>query len=62
VSKRPLVENWAADFDHLDPRWIDDPFPIWDELRSQCPIAHTERYGGVYLPTNAVRGCSNYRL
>jgi cytochrome P450 len=51
VSKRPLVEDWATDFDHLDPRWIEDPFPIWDELRSQCPIAHTERYGGVYLPT-----------
>ena len=51
MSERLPVANWATDFDHLDPRWIEDPFPIWDELRSQCPIAHTERYSGVYLPT-----------
>jgi cytochrome P450 len=51
MNKRPPVENWATDFDHLDPRWIEDPFPIWEELRSRCPIAHTERYRGVYLPT-----------
>jgi hypothetical protein len=41
----------ATDFDHTDQRWIENPFPIWDELRKQCPIAHTQRYGGVYLPT-----------
>ena len=51
MSERLPVANWATDFDHLDPRWIEDPFPIWDELRSRCPIAHTERYSGVYLPT-----------
>jgi cytochrome P450 len=51
MGKRPPVEDWATDFDHLDPRWIEDPFPIWNELRCQCPIAHTERYRGVYLPT-----------
>jgi cytochrome P450 len=51
MSERLPVANWAADFDHLDPRWIEDPFPIWDELRSRCPIAHTVRYRGVYLPT-----------
>jgi cytochrome P450 len=51
MNERLPVANWATDFDHLDPRWIEDPFPIWDELRSQCPIAHTERYCGVYLPT-----------
>jgi hypothetical protein len=26
-------------------------FPIWDELRRGCPIAHTDRYQGAYLPT-----------
>jgi len=51
VSKRPPVSDWATDWDHLDPRWVEDPYPIWDELRTKCPIAHTERYGGVYLPT-----------
>jgi len=48
---RPPVIDWATDWDHLDPRWVEDPYPIWDELRRKCPIAHTERFKGVYLPT-----------
>src|SRR5262250_804376 len=51
MSRRPPVADWATDFDHLDPRWVENPFPIWDELRQKCPIAHTERFSGVYLPT-----------
>jgi cytochrome P450 len=51
MSRRPPVADWTTDFDHLDPRWVEDPFPIWDELRQKCPIAHTERFMGVYLPT-----------
>jgi cytochrome P450 len=43
--------DWARDFDHLDKAWVDDPYTIWDRLRVQCPVAHTDRYGGVYLPT-----------
>jgi cytochrome P450 len=45
------VTDWATDFDHTDDVWAADPFPIWDELREKCPIAHSERYGGVWLPT-----------
>ena len=45
------VTDWATDFDHTDDVWAADPFPIWDELRQTCPVAHTERYGGVWLPT-----------
>ena len=44
------VQDWATDFDHTDPEWAADPFPIWDELRERCPVAHTDRYGGVWLP------------
>ncbi len=51
MSQRPPVKDWATDFDHLDPAWVNDPFPIWDELRRRCPIAHTERFMGVYFPT-----------
>ena len=51
MSERPPAKDWATDFDHLDPRWINDPFPIWDDLRHRCPIAHTDRFQGVYLPT-----------
>jgi cytochrome P450 len=45
------VADWATDFDHTDDLWAADPYPIWDELRRSCPVAHTERYGGAWLPT-----------
>jgi len=42
--------DWATDFDHRDPRWIEDPFPIWDELRGRCPVAHSARFeDGAYF-------------
>jgi cytochrome P450 len=50
MSTHPPVTDWATDFDHTDPGWVNDPYPIWDELREQCPVAHSERYGGVWLP------------
>jgi len=55
------VTDWTTDWDHLDPRWRENPYPIWDELRPTCPIAHTDRYMGVYLPTRYedVRAISN---
>jgi cytochrome P450 len=40
-----------GDFDHLDPDWIADPYPIWDEMRQNCPIAHTDKFNGVYFPS-----------
>ena len=51
MSARPPVNDWSTDFDHLDPRWVEDPYPIWDQLRETCPIAHTERFRGVYFPS-----------
>jgi hypothetical protein len=51
MGQRPPVKDWATDFDHLDPRWVNDPFPIWDEMRKACPIAHTDRFMGVYFPS-----------
>jgi cytochrome P450 len=46
----PPVSDWATDFNHTDPRWVANPFPIWDELRARCPVAHSDRYGGTWLP------------
>ena len=45
------VSDWASDFSHLDPEWSADPYPIQDDLRERCPIAHTGRFGGAWLPT-----------
>src|SRR6202035_3283281 len=36
---------------HTDPRWTENPYPIWDELRSVSPVVHTQRFQGCYLAT-----------
>src|SRR3954467_3899350 len=50
MPDHPPVTDWFHDFDHTDPRWTEDPFPIWDELRAKCPVVHTDRFLGCYLP------------
>ena len=57
----PPVTDWVNDFDHTDPQWTEDPFPIWDELRAASPVVHTKRFLGCYLPTTyeAVREIAN---
>jgi hypothetical protein len=45
------VTDWKTDFDHTDDVWAADPYPIWEDLRRECPVAHTERYGGAWLAT-----------
>jgi len=51
VTPTTPVSAWASDFDVLAPEYLADPFGIWDELRTSCPIAHTERRGSTWLPT-----------
>ncbi len=50
MKNHPPVTDFATDFDHTDPQWVADPYPIWEELRQTCPVAHTDRYGGAWLP------------
>jgi len=45
------VTDWGTDFDVLSRSYVDDPFPIWDDLRQICPVAHTDRRGSTWLPT-----------
>ncbi|HTX82561.1 MAG TPA: cytochrome P450 [Streptosporangiaceae bacterium] len=45
------VSDWARDFSHLEAEWAADPYRIQDDLRQRCPIAHTDRFGGGWLPT-----------
>lgn len=45
------VTDWATDFDHGTQEYAENPYSIFEELRtSGCPIAHTERYGNVWIP------------
>lgn len=50
-TRRPPVEDWATDFDHFDPAFVADPYPIFEDLRDRCPVAHTDRYGGMEVLT-----------
>ena len=61
MPDHPPVSDWVHDFDHTDPRWTEDPFPIWDQLRAVSPVVHTDRFLGCYLPTTyeAVRQIAN---
>ena len=51
MSNTSPVSDWSTDFDHTDPAYAADAPAIWDELRTRCPVAHTERFGGTWLPT-----------
>jgi cytochrome P450 len=44
------VIDWTTDFDHADPEYNKNAHGIWAELRDTCPVAHTDRYGGTWLP------------
>jgi cytochrome P450 len=50
-SDRRPVSDWRTDFDHTDAEYAARAPEIWEELRSECPMAHSERFGGVWLPT-----------
>ncbi|MEY9236184.1 hypothetical protein ABIF68_004501 [Bradyrhizobium japonicum] len=54
-AAHPPVTDWVHDFDHTDPQWTDDPFPIWEELRAASPVVHTERFLGL-LHADDLRG------
>ncbi len=45
------VSDWATDFDHADPAYNPAAPEIWSELiEGGCPIAHSDRYGGMWAP------------
>jgi cytochrome P450 len=50
IDRQP-VEDWSRDFDHFDPAFVADPDKVWGELRERCPVAHSDRYGGVVVTT-----------
>jgi cytochrome P450 len=52
MAKTKPVADWATDYDIFDAGYITDPALVWKQLREGgCPIAHTERWGGSWLPT-----------
>ncbi len=45
------VTDWRTQFDHTDPGYSAAPYAIWDELRESCPVARSERFRGMWVPT-----------
>lgn len=50
-TERPRPSDWATDFDHTHEDYAAAAPEIWDDLRGRCPVAHTDRFGGAWLPT-----------
>lgn len=46
----PPVTDWINDWDWLDDQWGPNAIDIWNDVRSQCPVATTERYGRAHMP------------
>ena len=44
------VTDWVNDWDWLDDQWGSNAIEIWNEVRGQCPVATTERYGRAFMP------------
>ncbi len=45
------VSDFATDFDHSDPDYNPNAPKVWKQLRDDgCPVAHTNRYGGMWIP------------
>ncbi|MBT3326494.1 MAG: cytochrome P450 [Gemmatimonadales bacterium] len=50
ASKFGPVRSLETDFDHTDPEYNRSAPEIWAALRGKCPVAHSDRFGGVWLP------------
>jgi cytochrome P450 len=51
ASPRPAVQDWVHDYDVMDPAFMADPAPMYDEIRTHGGFGHTERWGGSWMPT-----------
>ncbi len=51
TQAHPEPTDFATDWDHTHDDYAAAAPEIWDDLRTRCPVAHTERFGGGWLPT-----------
>ena len=52
TDTRKPVDSMLTDYDIFEPSFVANPYPGYSEIReSECPIAHTYRYEGSWLPT-----------
>ncbi|HCB34849.1 MAG TPA: cytochrome P450 [Acidimicrobiaceae bacterium] len=55
-TERPAAAPDAAaferDIDVYGDRYVQNTPEVWDELRGECPVAHTSHHGGGWIPTS----------
>jgi cytochrome P450 len=45
------VTDWATEFNHYTDEYATNAFAIWDDLREHCPVARSEEFRGMWVPT-----------
>ncbi len=56
TTKQDRDSNLEGGFDPRDPKYLDDPYAHYKEMRATCPVSYSERTGFFYLATyEAVR-------
>lgn len=49
---RSLTEiDWTTEFDHFTEAYAQHAIEIWEDLRGSCPIARSQKFRGMWVPT-----------
>ncbi len=51
MSTTEPIPDPTTDYDIFAPAFVADPYPMFESIRSRCPIAHTDRHEGSWMPT-----------
>lgn len=52
AGEGPITDQWCAHhFDYLSPQLARDLHPTLARMRSLCPVAHSDQYGGYWIAT-----------
>ena len=51
MSTTEPIADPTTDYDIFAPDFVADPYPVYEAIRSRCPVAHSERHEGSWMPT-----------
>lgn len=49
IPRADEVARLVGAFDHWDPALAEDPHPVYERLRQECPVAHSACHGGYWV-------------
>jgi hypothetical protein len=44
-----MATDWPQNYDHHDEDQSQDPWPMYKEIREQCPVMHVDKHGGYWV-------------